>query len=389
MAHGSDAQIKTKLSNGWAGLLLAWLIGLWLIPDPRPLSAPDWAIRTVQSIGVRSEPKARVAAAIILRTAGIAVLGILLAMSLQNMPLHLAAPIVLGGTPLLAVAVKWLNFGYFPVWTQLQFILLVAFLSGLLGLSLRRSRLAMVGLIAAAAVLFGWGVWTKVPEDLEQAARATGQHLLAHASQIENGDEAFTQLLRMAFAFAEENSHGEDPVFANRAAILALGVIVGDENVARVGWSTLSTEGRKERDRLRGRVTLRGRSDLPKHFTVSAALTVLADENRALTVGIAKEASDSNPGGSGFSFVDMLANKAGIRLASLATRNAAYASTFQQRLIESAQSTDFMPSFDGLPEGLTSEDFQANYGGLGGSKTVALFDEIDRRLDDCSGLRLP
>ena len=31
---------------------------------------------------------------------------------------------------------------------------------------------------------------------------------------------------------------------------------------------------------------------------------------------------DSSPGGSGFSFVDMAANKAGIRFAVVATRNA-------------------------------------------------------------------
>jgi len=63
---------------------------------------------------------------------------------------------------------------------------------------------------------------------------------------------------------------------------------------------------------LRRRITLRGRQNLPRHFWVSAGLVILTDANRSLTVGIGKEMMDATPEGSGFSFIDMLANRAGI-----------------------------------------------------------------------------
>jgi hypothetical protein len=50
---------------------------------------------------------------------------------------------------------------------------------------------------------------------------------------ISRGDDAFAKLLRKAFAYAEDNWPSTDAVLTNRAAILALGVILGDDQVAR------------------------------------------------------------------------------------------------------------------------------------------------------------
>jgi hypothetical protein len=294
---------------------------------------------------------------------------------------------VLLGTPILGIGVKWANFGYFPIWSQLIFILVVSVLSGLAGLALLRSRLAAIALVAACGVLVTWAASTSVPADLEQASRATGQYLLANSEELVSGDAAFFQLLEMAFAYAEENSHGSDAVFANKAAILALGVIMGDDQLVRIGRTELDPNNKAEREALRRRVTIHGRGDLPRHFAVSAALTVLTDETRALAVGIAKEASDSNPGGSGFSFVDMVANKSGIRLAGLATRNMESARMLQMRMLQTANQFQYIPAIDGLPEGLSSDELQTVYGGLGGAKTRELLAEIDRRIDSCDGLQ--
>lgn len=57
----------------------------------------------------------------------------------------------------------------------------------------------------------------------------SGLYLLHNAKDISQGYEAFSQLLWKAFAYAEDNSHGTDAVKPNQAAILALGVIPGDE----------------------------------------------------------------------------------------------------------------------------------------------------------------
>lgn len=380
--HQASFQQFNNMKSFWLAALAVWLIAMCILPDPRPLSAPDWSIRIVQSLIGQSEPKSRFVAAIILRTLGIGMIGVLTAMSVHAISLSRSAAKVLIAAPLLSVGVKWINFAYFPIREQLFFIVTVAILGGLLGLAVCRNRNAAIALVSLVALLFVWGTSTRVPEDLERAARAIGQHLLENSSEIASGDEAFNQLLRMAFSYAEENSHGNDAVFPNKAAILALGVVMGDDQIVRVGRSEIDPERKAERESLRRKVTVHGRGDLPRHFAVSAALVILADEGRSLAVGIAKEVSDSNPGGSGFSFVDMVANKSGIRLAALATQNSDSARKMQTRVAKSEGQYRFVPEIDDLPEGLSSEVFQAQFGGLGGTRTRDLMAEIDRRVNE-------
>jgi hypothetical protein len=190
----------------------------------------------------------------------------------------------------------------------------------------------------------------------------------------------------MAFSFAEENSHGTDATTPNKAALLALGVIMGDDQIARVGWSDLDPLYKDQRAALRQRITVHGRNDLPKHFAVSAALAVLTDEHRALAVGITKELSDSQGAGSGFSFIDMVANKSGIRLAVVATKSQASARSTQLKIAQADSPFDFMPDINDLPEGLPANIFESAFGGLGGDRTRQLFKEIDRRVMTCDGL---
>ena len=92
----------------------------------------------------------------------------------------------------------------------------------------------------------------------------------------------------------------------------------------------LSRKG--EIEAIRNRITLRGRNDLARHFWVSAALSVLSDESRSMTVGITKEMMDATPGGSGFSFVDLTADRAGTLFAVAATSNAESARNLQLRI---------------------------------------------------------
>jgi hypothetical protein len=122
---------------------------------------------------------------------------------------------------------------------------------------------------------------------------------------------------------------------------------------------------------------------LPKHFWVSAALTVLSDQERSITVGITKELMDAKPGGSGFSFVDLMADQAGNRFAIAATKDDDSARLMQLLLRREITTSDFLPPIEGIPEGMTEAEFQSDYGGLRGKKTTEVVKEIQRRLEKC------
>ncbi|MCP4454014.1 MAG: hypothetical protein GY809_21345 [Planctomycetes bacterium] len=65
----------------------------------------------------------------------------------------------------------------------------------------------------------------------------------------------------------------------------------------------------------------------------------------------------------------------------------ASARAIQARIRGDAVIADPVPNPLDLPEGLSSVDFQREYGGLGGEKTTRIVEEIQRRLDACEGLR--
>ena len=384
---GRPGQAPLLVAPFWAVVLVIWMLLLWVLPDPRPLAAPEWAVQGAQSWVDLSEPTARAVVTFLFRAAGIAVLGMLLSLALSRLPIWRAGLFTLIGAPFVAVVVKWMNFGYFPITPQLTFIVAAAVAGALAGLALRRSRMALVVLGLLGAGVFVWGTSTRIADDLYEAARITGQHVVERFSEISDDADSFARLTELAFAYAEDNSHGVDPVFPNQAAILALGVILGDDRVATVGRREVYPGRAGEREALRRRVRVHERGDLSQHFWVSAALTVLSDAGRALTVGIAKEMKDSTPGGSGFSFVDMAANQAGIRFAVVATQDAHSARDLQFRIAKGVDTADFFPSIDGLPEGLSQDEFHSEFGGLGGAATRRLFAEIDLRIGDLPGLQ--
>jgi hypothetical protein len=173
----------------------------------------------------------------------------------------------------------------------------------------------------------------------------------------------------------------------NRAAILALGMLLGHWRVETlVGRVTDGGTMQKAVRAFRG-TTLRGRDDWTKHFFVSASLTALAIGSVSDAAGIFKEELDAG-GGSGFSFGDLLADRAGTTFAATATRDEGTARAFQARLAKGVAIDDVFPSAAGLPEGIQDAELRARYGGVGGAGYRSLLDEIERRLATCGAYRL-
>jgi len=374
--------------QAWYLILAAWFAAISILPDPRPLSAPEWIVAGFQSIFDISDAVARAITTVALRGIGFGLLGVFLACATVKRQPRWVTPIVLLAAPVLAITSQWINYRYFPILPQIQLSVIASVLGALIGLSLRRNLIALSVPVLASIGLFLWGTSTAVSTDLATAAQTTGRHVIAMASETPDGDEGFVALTKLAFAYAEDNSHGTDAVFANQAAILSLGIILGEERLARMAQRNVELHKVDQFAALRRRITLGNRHDLSRHFWVSAGLVVLTDANRSLTIGIGKEMMDSTPGGSGFSFVDMMANRAGIMLASSATRNQASAREIQLRFRDRLSSSDFLPDYKGLPEGLYRQEFQSEFGGLGGTKTREMNQEIARRLDTAKALHV-
>jgi hypothetical protein len=102
--------------------------------------------------------------------------------------------------------------------------------------------------------------------------------------------------------------------------------------------------------------------------------------------GLLKEELDAD-GGSGFSFADLLADRAGTTFAEVATRDEARAAAVQRRIAEGFWVDEFFPPADGLPEGIPDAQLQSRYGGVGGPLYRRTAEEIERRIAACAAYR--
>ncbi len=126
-------------------------------------------------------------------------------------------------------------------------------------------------------------------------------------------------------------------------------------------------------------VTLDGRQDFPQHFTISAVLAALAGSPLADAVGLYKEVDDSR-GGSGFSFNDIAADRAGTRFGELAGASDAGAARLYRELARGLQETDLLPEVRDLPEFMPEAEFKRRYGGIGQPAYLKMMAEIERRI---------
>jgi hypothetical protein len=200
------------------------------------------------------------------------------------------------------------------------------------------------------------------------------------SSRALQGRSSLAELLQPLFELALERSASSgQPAAENRALLLALGAVVNGSDIESLtGEQAIIPVPRPMQ------LTLRGRDDLVKHFVISAALAAGGGESLADTVGVFKELDDSR-GGSGFSFPDLLADRAGVELATTATGSDA--GVLQERMASGLQEGDFMPPIDRLPEGLQEMEFKSRYQDLDNTAYAQVKQEIDNRIAACAVYR--
>ena len=117
-------------------------------------------------------------------------------------------------------------------------------------------------------------------------------------------------------------------------------------------------------------------------FSVSAFLASAAGDALAHAVGLFKEISDAKSG-SGFSFADLAADRAGVELGSMAVASELSAYSLQLQLSKITNEDDFMPDIDNLPEGLNEATFKRQYGTTEDTRYKKMQHELDRRISLC------
>ena len=166
---------------------------------------------------------------------------------------------------------------------------------------------------------------------------------------------------------------GGDEVAAqeNRSALIALALYATGQSPAR-----FVPEARHWNRPVPRPVLVRGREDFAMHFLVSAVLAAEGGGRLADAIGLYKEISDSR-GGSGFSFNDIAADRAGTRFGQIAANDP---KRLQTELSKGVTDEDFMPGVADLPEFLNEAEFKATYGGVGSPAYERMKAEIERRV---------
>jgi hypothetical protein len=380
------------LSNSNLRLAAAAVVLLALVIVPAPLLPPHRLAEAVQSTLGVGWKAAYLVAAIGLQIGFYGSLGVLAALAVKRAPMWPARLLQMAIVPLVVagatVVIRSVKLGHVPMLTNALVPVAACFLGVGLGLGLlyrRWKSTLLVAVVLCGAVL--WSFLTGAPANLSRDTEARLRQLIATEPGLPAGEARFGALLQTAFA-STTAGHQHSRVEQNRAAILALGIAVGHERLAR--FVGLDTKGELVRAAvsLRTGATLRGRDDWARHYALSAALVVLGSPLVSDAGGLLKEELDALTRGSGFSFGDLAADRAGVRFATAATRSEAEATAVQDRLRGGFVVGDFFPPASDLPENLTVEQFRHEYGGVGRQRYREKYGEIEARLDRCAGLSI-
>jgi hypothetical protein len=216
--------------------------------------------------------------------------------------------------------------------------------------------------------------------DEHERARLLRYHSLLAASSAEHGG---TVSLGTTLSLLVRATHPaqslEDAIADNRAIILVttfhvLGITLEKLLPEAANWPRSRPQN----------VTLDGREDFAKHFIVSAAIAAFADTALADAIGLYKEIDDARYG-SGFSFNDIAADRAGTKFGEKAVSNEDSAVDMRRRIASGLEDRDLMPKWDDLPEYLSEAEFKRRFTDIDSPAYRGTMEKIEQRV---AGLRV-
>jgi uncharacterized protein YfiM (DUF2279 family) len=205
----------------------------------------------------------------------------------------------------------------------------------------------------------------------QERLRVYQERLTGVTRSLKSPNVSLIDLIHPLFETAQQRSQKGDPVAENRAAIFVLTFYVNGRNIEEVIPSA-----RNWPHPMQYQATLNGRHDFSQHFIVSAALAANAGTPLSDAVGVYKEIEDSR-GGSGFSFNDIAADRAGTRFGEWAIQRAG---KLQRRLAGGIGERDLMPPTEDLPEFMPEAEFKRRFGGIDAPPYKHMMAEIERRI---------
>ncbi len=201
------------------------------------------------------------------------------------------------------------------------------------------------------------------------------QTLLANIKHQNHGKAiSLTSLLQPLMQLAAEQSINGGAQSENRAMLLVAALHVSNIPI-KVLIPAAETWPRPESQLI----TLNARNDFAKHFMVSAVISAYADTNLANAIGLYKEIEDARSG-SGFSFDDIIADRAGTTFGARAVASETHALKLQKLLAAGMEDMDLMPFWSDLPESMPESEFKQRFGSIDSAAYQRIIAEIERRV---------
>ena len=186
---------------------------------------------------------------------------------------------------------------------------------------------------------------------------------------------SLADLLKPLFELAYQRSTLENAIEENKIAIMAINDYVNKKETKKF----LSSSASKPITEKRYSAFLYKRIDLAQHFIGSAAITASLNGQVAKVAGEEKELSDAKDG-SGFSFIDLAADKAGTRFGEMATSSPESARKIQKAMSGIKDYSDFMPDPRDLPEHMDETEFKQRFQSVDSPAYQEISKQIDARI---------
>lgn len=185
---------------------------------------------------------------------------------------------------------------------------------------------------------------------------------------------SLAELLKPLFALAYQRSTLDTAIEENKQVIFTVNDYVNKEGQQVLPSHLLDTTSIRQTPTF-----LYKRIDLAQHFIGSATITASANGQLAQMMGEEKELNDAKSG-SGFSFVDLTADKAGTRFGEVATASPESARKLQKIMSEITHYRDFMPDPTHFPEHMNEAEFKKRYASIESPAYKKLIKQIDAQV---------